>query len=554
MMRRWTWTDLGVAYSLATLWFLVSWKELLFSGSNDYYAYDLRPDIHHLMIIADVLLLTLVFFVLTVASRIAVSRPARLVFGSLFVVLGVLAFAPLSYELEKLFPTDLQRFRSALLPVLVVVACGFPILRKGISLDLFRKSLRVASLLLLPFCMIVLVKSVVIQTLGNTAHLQPLRITAVSAGDKQPDQKLRSKKVVWIIFDELGYLPLSLANRAGVQTPEMDRLANESFVAHDAYSPAEMTQESIPALLTGRKLKAVEPVSPSDALLIPADKSEPFSFRKGDNIFRELRALGHKAGIVGWYHPYSRLFEGQVEKAYWCPLVDRRCSEYSLFAKCETALLARSLRTIPFAGNLLPKEVQEAGSGIVREAPEIQVERTKFLTEKTYELLADRSLDFLFLHLSIPHKPYIARTGLDPNATYFTSLGAMDDVLAQIRQELEASGQWDDTILIVSSDHPLRWAKPEEYPFLQESELDSAVADERIPFIVRFPGDATRLDYNENFDTVLSRQIIRAIFDSRIQSPRELSFWLREKTIAVDRKLALTQYRDFRLLAKPHDE
>ena len=525
---RWTWTDLGVAYSLATLWFMVSWKELLYPGSNNYYAWDLRPNLQHLVIIADVLLMTGLFFVLGLAARNSTSRPARLIWGVLFVVLGVLAFSPLSFELEKLFPTELQGFRSALLPTIVVVACGVPLIRKGLSLDLFRNNLRVVSLLLMPFCILVLLKSFATQAWGSADALQPLSITS-----SQPERQNRSSqslKVVWIIFDELGYLPLSLVDRAGAHTPEVDKLMRESFVAHNAHPPADMTNESIPALLTGTQFKLVAPTSPSDAMLIPSDKSAPYSFRNSENIFKDARALGLRSGIVGWYVPYSRVFEGQVEECYWYPIIDRRCSEYSLLTKCGKAVLARSLRTIPVAGNKLPKDLYEAGSGIVREAPDTQVERLKFLTDKAYMLLSDRDLDFLYFHLSVPHKPFITRAGVDSSATYFTSLEVLDDIVGEIRRRLEQTEEWDNTILIISADHGFRWADPEDYPFLPDAERDAAIADERIPFIVRFPNDLSRLDYDKQFNTVHSRQIVREIFESRIQTPRDLSLWLDRNT------------------------
>lgn len=530
MMRQWTWTDILAAYSLATLWFIVSWKELLYPGTNFYLAAELRPNLQHIAVIADVVLLTLIFFALSVVSRGSANKIVRWITGALFVLLGILAFGPLSYELEKLFPTELQRFRSGLLPALVVVACCVPLLRTGIRFDRFRMNLRTISLFFLPFCVLVLLKSASMQAFGNSAFLQPLSLSSPrrEARSEQP------KKVVWIIFDELSYESLALVKRAGVETPELERMMAGSFVAHQAFAPGENTIESIPSLLIGKQFKKVAPTSPSDAELIPADGSPSLRFQDSDNIFKDVSGLGYQSGMVGWFHPYSRVLEGQIDHCYWYPLDDRRCSEYSQLTRCGTAVFARSLRTLPVGGPWIGKDLYELGSGFLRELPETQIERNTFLTSKAYDLLADRDLEFLFFHFSVPHHPYLARTDHEGKENYFTALAVADDILAEVRRKLEETGQWQKTVVIVSSDHARRWKTTEDFAFLPEEERAAATADQRIPFLVRFPGDETRLDYDQKLNTVVTRDLVRAVFESRIQSPRELSSWLGEKRLAAD--------------------
>ena len=516
--------DLAAAYSLATLWHLVPWKELLFPGTNFYLAYDLPPSYRHLAIIANVAVLTLILLALISLARRSKISAIRSGSELVFIALGVLAFGPLSYELVKWTSPETELFESYLVPLTVCILCALPIVNKRFSLHSFGDRLRTIALLMLPFCLLVLAKSTAMQVFANSDFLQPLEIAESNPPAKQTATK--STRVVWIIFDELGFVSLSNAGKAGVRVSEFERLFSESFVAENAYAPADYTNEAIPSLLVGRKVGKVIHSSPSDALLYPDNDSEGADFRSSDNVFTDAAQLGKRSGIVGWFHPYSRLFQNQASYIYWRPIVDKRCTELSRFMPCALTVTARSLKTIPFVGLLLPEGVTDLGTEVTREDVGNQIERNDFLTAKAYELTNKRDLDLLFFHFSVPHRPYLALEDRVGPPTYLTSLEIADRILGEVRRRLEASGEWENTVLIVSSDHHRRWKEPTDFPFLPEEGRAIAAKDQRVPFVVRFPEHTDRLNYKPEVQTFLTRQIIDQIFKSQINSPQELSSWL----------------------------
>lgn len=88
-------------------------------------------------------------------------------------------------------------------------------------------------------------------------------------------------------------------------------------------------------------------------------------------------------------------------------------------------------------------------------------------------------------------------------------------MLGKLRRAMEASGQWNQTWLLVSADHSWR-----------ESELYDRRLDLRVPFILKAPGTAASVTYSRQFNTVVTCDLLLAILRREINGPSEAAAWL----------------------------
>ena len=76
---------------------------------------------------------------------------------------------------------------------------------------------------------------------------------------------------------------------------------------------------------------------------------------------------------------------------------------------------------------------------------------------------------------------------------------------------MESAGLWDDTIVLVSSDHWLR---------------EENKTDRRIPFILKMPGQKTGISYDAPFNTVVSHDLVLALLRGELKDAEGVAGWL----------------------------
>ena len=161
-----------------------------------------------------------------------------------------------------------------------------------------------------------------------------------------------------------------------------------------------------------------------------------------------------------------------------------------------------------------------------------QRDTNAFLTQKTKELISDSETDFLFVHFSVPHDPFITPDNFDGTENYFSSLLVVDRTLRSVTESIESSGLSDKTVLIVSSDHRWRQKTAGEFEFLSPDKADEVIRDRRVPFMIRFPGQGSRIDFKPEFNTIVTKEIVENIFSGKITEPANLESWLQHKLAA----------------------
>ncbi len=99
-------------------------------------------------------------------------------------------------------------------------------------------------------------------------------------------------RVLFLVFDGLDQ-DLMVTHRPGAfHAAEFDRLAQTSTSWDNAYPPSNTTLVSLPALITGRLLDGVEPISPNDALLKENGHGRSVRWSEAETLFTRARKLG----------------------------------------------------------------------------------------------------------------------------------------------------------------------------------------------------------------------------------------------------------------------
>jgi hypothetical protein len=337
------------------------------------------------------------------------------------------------------------------------------------------------------------------------AHSPPRGQLADGPTAKSMAQNGLKGHTVWMVFDELDY-ELSLDLRpTSVEMPEFDRLRGESLSASDAHSPASATMIAFPSLLTGMRIKNAAPEGPDDLYLYPNSRegSKQLLWKTQPTVFSYAHDHGLNGAIVGWYHPYCRVFNSSLADCFWTPYIDA-------IPSLRHEFISRQIGIVPvFPGWWgLPEEEQ---SGFV--AREHQREYKETL-DRVLRTVARPDLNLILLHWLIPHPPGIYdrnRNALRTSGSnYFDNLELVDIVLGQIRRKLENAGLWDDTTLVVTGDHPLRPSFWSHRPIWtnEEAQLCAKRKDPRVPLLIKLPHQHGSVTYTAPVSTILIHDLL----------------------------------------------
>jgi hypothetical protein len=519
-MKTWK-KDLIKATSLANLCFLqawsdlISWYETLQNLSNLFYLKYPPSSLNFIAIIVNVILLAIVFWT---AMSLARHSDLSLFLGLVkcIILLGLLI--PLNYIRINIPALHLYKLYNSLgLAILCIVGflllIGFLILFKGSHKKIFGTASAIL-LILSPLTFITFS-----QAIWAAYKVKTIKIPLEA---KQPySPKLNSNdtgiRFLWILFDEMDQRLSFLDRPSSINLPEFDKLRNEAIYATHAYPPAGCTDLSLPALLTGK------PVYKSQqgglkSLKIPSRFHE-FSadFGSLSTVFSDARANGYRTASAGWALPLCRVIKNSLSFCYWEE--DFVSGAWSLAgANLLTAMhlhFIKLLETIPLFTRY----------GLVNHyhynLREHIVALDKILN-KGKEYILNREIGFIFLHLPIPHGPDIYdpitnNFSLSSSSTceYIDNLELSDRVLGELRREMEVSGVWDNSVILVSSDHWWRnyWKIYHEI-------------DQRIPFLLKLPKQMRGIQYDAVFNTVITRDLISDLFSGKISEPEDVVKWL----------------------------
>jgi len=340
-------------------------------------------------------------------------------------------------------------------------------------------------------------------------------------------------RILWVLFDEFDYNLGFVSRPASLDLPEFDRLRRESLAADNAFPAAPETLLALPSLISGQQLCGAQILGPSGLSLCRENGRKNGPWLASETIFARLLSQGSSSGVVGWYHPYCRLFP---EALTACEFV----------ASTNTVLLvreayARRVGTVRFGWYLLRSQfallplVPPAISPDILDLGRIeQLSEFQKIHAAALKYAVDPELDFAMFHYPIPHPYgiYDRRAGafsVRPEATYIDNMALADRVLGEIRRGLETSGLWERTALVISSDHALRHWDSLLVDGLKHSPTLGGTGLERIPFFVRLPGETVGKSYAPRVNTLLTGDLILAISRGELSTLGEVENWLQKR-------------------------
>jgi len=487
------WRRLAAAFSLASLCYLRVWSELLHRTPRAQFLAENPPHPRqYAAVLINVALLTGIFWVLFRAAHSYPRGPrggaARLALA-LSLVLPLLGLRAIWLRAGTL---DSSAVSSGLvgrgapwaLKLLLLAAAVAVLVRYHRRLVTL---LETGALLLAVFAVYTGARAV-----WAAARPQDSLVVQAQAGQPGSAAGVIAGRVVWVIFDEWD-AGLTFAHRpSGLKLEEFDRLRSEAIWATDARAPGTGTAVSVPALLSGLRVRGARPVSADRMLIRLGDSGKVVEWSSLPNIFQHVRRQAGRSAVVGWHLPYCRMFGGELEDCYWAASASQANStrgELLAIVYGQARSLLETERLSPFGQALTIQR---------------HVEDYHVLVGQAVRLVGRSDLDLVYLHLPLPHGPfaYDRHTGRfdvlhSPPQRYIDNLELADHTWGALRRAIQAAGLWESTTVLLSSDHAWRGARSAGFP-----------AGGRVPFLLKLAGQRQGVSYPRPINTRCSQALL----------------------------------------------
>ena len=487
--------DLAIALSLANLCFLRTWGEL-FQPSN-YYFMSVPPSIAFPAVILNVLLLAATFLVAlnlarysTHAYAINLARWAFLVV--LFVPLNGIRqqFPPLA-NLSVLF----GRTGFVILGLVLAIITVFVLLRWH------RRVIRATStivLVLSPFILLTFPQAAWLSVKYDvTFYNKPLAASLTA-------RKRSVSRVLWFLFDEMDQRITFMERPPAIKLPEVDHLRSQSLYASNAYPPPGGTRLSMPSLITGKLISKAQPIRPDEMMITFRGTKEAVGWSTQPNMFSKAFEAGFNTAVVGWYHPYCRVIGGSLTACSWEEV-------FGSTAGSRRIVLSETMLNQLY--NLWPWRPRQ-----------YHIETCLRILKDAKKAVTDSKLGLILVHFPVPHKPYIYDRDKDDFTLvnysisgYLDNLVLADRILGELRRTMETAGIWENTTVLLTSDHSWR-----------SSALFDGKEDHRVPFILKLAGQKDGVIYKPAFNTIIIHDLLLAVLRGELSSPKSVVSWLDE--------------------------
>jgi hypothetical protein len=501
------WQDLGVAFSLSNLIFFKPWSDLLVLAGKlptddwTYEAFTTTP-ITFIALVTDVLLLGLAIWTLLAVCRKLGARWVWtgvhfILLASCFLFLnGVRLAMHLGYLTDSIGKWNIAAVALAIIVGISVFAWRSP--------RTFVSSFRVGILMLLPFLGVTFVSAA--SGLAQTLWKAHTALKYVARKESTGKASIRKHRIIWWLFDETDYRITFVDRPRGLNLPELDRLRGETFFSEQTFPPGAYTAVSIPSYLTGRVVdRPPWPGARRNLRVHYSDGDDSSAWDESNTLFSDMKSLGAKTALVGWYLPYCTMTRNTADECMRWP-------HYNQFKRPYSDNFATSL--VNLASDILYLRPNRAW---------FHIQTYRSILAESEKLMDDPSYDFVFVHWPAPHAPWIydREKGqlTDSNSKgvtgYFDNLALLDKTVGELRRRMEKSGEWDESTILLSTDHG--WNSVKEY---------DGGNDHRIPFMVKLPHKHPGYTYSRPFNAIILRSLFRAIYKGEITENTTLATWL----------------------------
>lgn len=528
--------DAAICLSLANLCFLNLWAKLE-SNYFDYFRNAPRDPTAALSMLGAVIAsISLVagagwtaVTLLRRSYRAVVLQIARLIFIGLLLI--PVNLVRTQYNLVSL--GDVVGF----LGVAGAAVLGFVI--AGVSVWMMMRwtdtAVRIAQFLLLVLLPLLLI------TILQTAWLilRPLPASAFAdrplASPVAPPRQA-APRIVWLVFDELDQHLTFLERPVPAQMPEMDRLRGEAIYASQAYRPGQDTLDAMPALIMNEMVGKTDVHPPDELWIRSISGSGPLRFGAQPNLFSEARQLGFNTAVVGWYHPYCRMFNDSLNACYWQPAGSQYVNEEPSRRFLENLqwIARKQIQALPLFWYFRLARYPPWSDAKSRERTRRQqiIEYTG-IHKTALRAVVDRNLGLVLVHWPVPHllgiysrseEALSARDGTG----YIDNLDLVDRTVAEVRRTMEKAGVWENSTVLVTSDHPLRLggASVSGAGIDDELRVTGGKQCPWVPFLLKLANQRKGFTYDSPFSALLTHDLFLSILRGEVSSPDMAFRWL----------------------------
>ncbi len=248
-----------------------------------------------------------------------------------------------------------------------------------------------------------------------------------------------SPNVLLVYYDDLGYEDLGFMGDTPIQTPNLDALAEDGTVMTNYHSPSAVCTPSRAAMLTGRlapRAGVPEVLFPSSgAMNLMNLMSDAHGLTQAEITIPDvLQASGYETGMIGKWHIGDK--EGSLPNDFGF----------------DSFLGSR------YSNDMTPFQIYQDNEVLLETVD--QTELDALYTDAAVDFIAEagQSEDPFFLYFAhnFPHEPLYAaeeNEGRSDAGLYGDVVEGLDDGIGRIVDELEATDQLDNTIIIVTSDN-----------------------------------------------------------------------------------------------------
>ncbi len=250
------------------------------------------------------------------------------------------------------------------------------------------------------------------------------------------------RRILLLIFDEMDQRQAFSERIPTLKLPELDALRTQSIYVTNAYSPANETRMSVPALLSGREIAEVKPTAPGQLMVSFSGTDRWVDWRTQPSFFSEAHAEGFRTALVGWVIPYCDALAPCLDRCIWEDQALQRNSMGSDFPMLILNQLRSVFETPRFSLFGQSLAVQKS------------IRQYQSMLKAAREWAVDPAIDLLYIHLPVPHAPYIfdrfSNTFTAANrgtAGYLDNLALADRAIGDIRRAMHAAGLWKALLL-----------------------------------------------------------------------------------------------------------
>jgi hypothetical protein len=308
-------------------------------------------------------------------------------------------------------------------------------------------------------------------------------------------------RIVWLLFDELSYDQTFEHRFSGLAMPAFDRLRSESVVFSDLKPAGYYTDRVIPSFFLGTPVGNIRSTLDGEPQVKLAGSKRWQDFDAHATLFFDAQRLGWTTGVVGWYNPYCRILAGTLNYCFW-----RMGDGQSDGALPDQSVWQNALAPLAESGRRWNHEPIFAQQRHVQDHAAI--------VPQAEALLRDQSINFVFIHLPVPHPPgAYDRTHRGRTGSYIDNLALADKSLEELLTTLAGTATGEKATVIVCSDHSWRVPMWRSTPlWTKEDEAASQGRfDPRPVLMIRFPGQQTEQDVTRPFEEIRIHEMIETL-------------------------------------------